>query len=266
MAVVISIGIQKGGVGKSTTAGILSWLFAKDGYKTLAIDFDSQGNLTNLLTQKDIYKDFPSLALDAVISGDIKKSIYNVNENLDIVPSNDLLSTFSRHLFTRLKTDPMAKVPPTHILRELLSQIRDDYDVIFIDQPPNLGEQTMNALVAADETIVMLQTEWFCWQAIDVYMEYLTKIQQVNPNLTLTGILRTLMDKRSKSEKDIIALCVETYGDMTFDTVIGRLAKIKDFSHAGISESRQEDREAISQYRALMEEVIVRAGITRSAR
>ena len=262
MAIVFSVGIQKGGVGKSTTAGILSWLFARDGHRVLAIDFDSQGNLTNLLTQKDIYRTFPKLAMDAVKEGDLRASIYPVMENLDIVPSNDLLATLPRYLFTRTNKDPMANIPSTHILKELIKPIRDEYDLIFIDQPPNLGEQSTNALVAADETIMILQTEFFCWQAIEVYLEFLENIKQsANTKLVVTGILRTLMDKRSRSEKDIIKLAIENYGDMIFETIIGRLSKIKDFSHMGISDSKAEDREALLQYRELQKEVIERAGI-----
>lgn len=99
MGKTISFGIQKGGVGKTTTAGITAHLLSRD-FKVLAVDFDSQGNLTQFLTQQDIYDFTHQTALDACKAKDPHPYIVTITKNLHLLPSEDFLAGFDQWLFT----------------------------------------------------------------------------------------------------------------------------------------------------------------------
>lgn len=94
MGITISFGIQKGGVGKTTTTGIASWLMSKKA-KVLAVDFDSQGNLTQLLTQKNVYDFTGRTILEACKKKDPRSYITPISDSLHLLPAEDLLATFS---------------------------------------------------------------------------------------------------------------------------------------------------------------------------
>lgn len=100
MAITITMGIQKGGCGKSTTTGILSYLLNQNGYKVLAIDMDSQGNLTELLSEKPSNEFIEKSVLEAMQQGDVKEYIVSIGENLDLLPANNFLATFPRWIYT----------------------------------------------------------------------------------------------------------------------------------------------------------------------
>lgn len=91
MAVTISFGIQKGGVGKTTTTGITAYLLSKL-YRVLAVDFDSQGNLTQFLTQRNIYDFTKHTVLEACKEQDARPYIVRVSHTLNVLPAEDFLA------------------------------------------------------------------------------------------------------------------------------------------------------------------------------
>ncbi|HER2025508.1 AAA family ATPase [Bacillus infantis] len=103
MAKIITSGLQKGGVGKTTTAGTLCYLLAEDGYKVLGVAMDSQSNLSNLLTKYDYTYFEGSTVLEAIEAGDIEPYIYKVTENLHVLPSNDNLETIANFFYIQWK-------------------------------------------------------------------------------------------------------------------------------------------------------------------
>ena len=145
MAKVITFGIQKGGVGKSTTSGIISYLLANDGYKTLVVDMDSQGNVTDLLTNLEPDEFAGQTILEAFEEENIKPYIYKVTENLHVVPADDYLATLARLLYTNYKNRNISLA-----LNDLLEPIKDEYDFIIIDTPPSLSEPMVNAVCSSD--------------------------------------------------------------------------------------------------------------------
>lgn len=252
MGTVISFGIQKGGVGKTTTAGITSYLLSKKA-KVLAVDFDSQGNLTYFLTQKNIYEFTDQSVLEAVKEKNAKPYIYKINEQLDILPAEDLLATFSRYLYKDYQGNKST------ILKETLEPIKPQYDYLIIDLPPNLGDQTINGLAASDYAVVLLQSEPFALDALDRYLETLKLVHQnINPNLQLAGILPTMLDSRATIDTAIIEKAQRDYEDVVFNTVVRRRSRIKEFSIEGITEKTKADKEAISYYVSFVKELIDR--------
>ena len=97
-ATIISFGIQKGGSSKTTTSGVTAYLLSQD-KKVLAIDMDSQGNLTEFLGRKDVAHFSGQTVLKAMKEGDVTDYIFEITESLHLVPADDLLATFSRWLY-----------------------------------------------------------------------------------------------------------------------------------------------------------------------
>ncbi|NDI36612.1 ParA family protein [Chengkuizengella sediminis] len=249
MAIVINFGNHKGGVGKTTSAAITSYLLSKTN-KVLAVDFDSQGNLTSFLSQRNIYDFEGKTVLQAVKEKNPRPYIYSVSDTLDILPAEDFLSTLSQFLYKEYKGDPNL------LLKETLDVVHNDYDYIIIDCPPNLGEQTINALSAADYAVVLLQSEPFCFDALDRYLEFLESIQnKTNPKLLLAGILTSMLDARTIIDTSILDQARIDYEDIVFNTVIKRRSRIKEFTITGISDHTKQDKTALQQYMEFTEEL-----------
>lgn len=249
MGITISFGIQKGGVGKTTTTAITAYLLSQES-TVLAVDFDSQGNLTQFLTQQNIYDFTENTILEAVKEKNAIPYIHPISENLHILPAEDLLATFSRYIYQSYKGDP------AQLLRETLDPIKDQYDYILVDLPPNLGDQTINGLTASDYAVVMLQSEPFCYDALDRYLETLALIQQkTNPNITLLGILTSMMDTRTTIDAAIIEKSREDYDDVVFETIIKRRSRIKEFTISGIQDKTKADRDALDTYYNFVKEL-----------
>lgn len=249
MAITISFGIQKGGVGKTTACAITSYLLSKDA-KVLAIDFDSQGNLTEFLTRRDIYDFTKQTILEAIQEKNPNPYIVRVTDNLDIIPAEDILSTFSRWIYRDYKGDP------TQALRKTLELVKKRYDYILIDLPPNLGDQTVNGLTASDYAVVILQSEPFCYSALERYLETLQIIQRkTNEKLALAGILIAMSERRASLDNNIVDKAREEYGSMVFDSTIKRRTRIKEFVLEGIKDSTKADQEVLEPYIEFVKEL-----------
>ncbi|MCF8565103.1 ParA family protein [Alicyclobacillus tolerans] len=249
MGEIISFGIQKGGVGKTTVTAISAFLLSRDS-KVLAVDFDSQGNLTQFLTQRNIYDFTKHTILEAVKEQNPLPYIQPVSESLHILPAEDLLATFSRYVYQEYRGNP------TTLLRETLAAVKDAYDYILIDLPPNLGDQTINALTASDYAVALLQTDPFCYDALDRYLETLQLVQQqTNPDLVLAGILTLMMDSRTTIDATILEQARKDYEDVVFRTVIRRRSRIKEFSLEGIRQRTKIDVEVLRPYEDFLKEL-----------
>lgn len=220
MAIVITFGIQKGGVGKSTTSGIVGYLLSKK-QKVLAIDMDSQGNLTQFLSGVDDLMEFKDRTiLEGIKTGDVSPYLVNVGPNFDLVPADDFLALLPRYLLRDYHAGD-----PSLALARALEPVQDKYDWIILDTPPALSEQTINALAASDYVVIMFETSKFCYHAVDRFLEMIITTQdKVNPKLEVLGILRTLHDVRRIDSNAMIEMIAEKYPDLVFETVLQRKA------------------------------------------
>jgi len=256
MGKVITFSLQKGGTGKSTTSGITSYILSQQGYKVLAVDLDSQGNLGELLSQRDIYDFYQKTILEALKEKDPRNYIYKINDNLHLIPSEDHLATFSRYLYTEVKTNN----PLEHslILKETLDKVIDEYDFIILDTPPALGDITINAFSASDYIVAMFETSKFAYSALSRFLETIVHVQEkVNPKLEVIGILATMIDSRRSDSKAFIELIQEEYKDLVFDTIIKRKAATGRLSINGFFDN-PEINDAIEQYTDFVEELKAR--------
>jgi chromosome partitioning protein len=260
MALTITMGIQKGGCGKSTTTGILSHLLSQD-YKVLAIDMDSQGNLTELLTQKPSNEFVGGSVLEAMQYNNAEGFIQHISKNLDVLPANNFLATFQRWIYTG-KTYTGEHVSfkgnTSLILDKLLNQVRDDYDFILIDTAPSLSEQTTNALCASEYVVVMYECSNWCYSAIPNFMDSVSAAQEFGDRDTkVLGILRTMNDVRRSDAKAFNELIAEDYPELVFNTIITRKAPTGRLSLNGF-EGNKEINQALSQYEEFYKELIDR--------
>ena len=113
------------------------------------------------------------------------------------------------------------------MLRGVVEQVKDDYDYIFIDCLPSLGLITLNALTAADSVLVPVQCEFFALEGLAKLRDSIALVQkQLNPKLTIEGILLSMYDKRLRLANVIVAEIRDIFGDLVYDTIVHRNSKI----------------------------------------
>jgi len=260
MATTITMGIQKGGTGKSTTTGILAHLMSSN-FKVLAVDMDSQGNLTELLSEQVSNNFVGKSVLEAMQYQDIESSLFKVNNTIDLLPANNFLATFPRWIYTgKNYTGDYIKFKgsPSLVLDKLLEPIRDQYDFILIDTPPSLSEQTTNALCASDYVVVMYECSNWCYSAVPNFMDSVEGAKDIGDrNTDILGILRTMNDVRRSDAKAFNEIIEEDYPELVFNTIITRKAPIGRLSLYGFNENT-ELRQAIIQYEEFYKELINR--------
>src|SRR5918998_3775135 len=218
MGSVLAVANQKGGVGKTTTAVNLGASIADAGYRTLLADLDPQCNATVAL---GVPKNTSPSVYDCV-SGDLTLGDATVPSSvdaLDVVPSTPDLAGANVEL---------PRIPGSEtILRERLGSVRDRYLFTLLDCPPSLGPLTVNALVAADRVIVPVQTEYFALEGLAGLLDTLALIQrELNPRLTVAGMLLTMHDARTKLAQDVEAEVRRHFPSLVFDTVIPRNVRL----------------------------------------
>jgi chromosome partitioning protein len=214
---VYAIANQKGGVGKTTTAVNVAACIAEAGYRTLLVDVDPQGNATTGLGLERV-----SPGLYDVLGGEVeaREAVRPSGiANLDVLVSTPDLAGATMEL-PRLAGSEQR-------LREALAPIRDAYAYVLLDCPPSLGPLTVNALVAADRVIVPVQTEYFALEGLAGLLDTLDLIQrELNPRLTVAGMLLTMHDARTKLGQDVEAEVRRHFPTLVFDTVIPRNVRL----------------------------------------
>jgi chromosome partitioning protein len=218
MGIVYAIANQKGGVGKTTTAVNVAACIAEAGYETLLVDVDPQGNATVGIgsDRQD------GIGLYDVLSGEVEfhQAVRATSiDRLSLLASTADLAGATMEL-------PRLAGSETR-LRDALASARDDYAYTLLDCPPSLGPLTVNALVAADRVIVPVQTEYFALEGLAGLLDTLALIQrELNPRLTVAGMLLTMHDARTKLAQDVETEVRRHFPALVFDTVIPRNVRL----------------------------------------
>jgi len=261
MTKTITFGNFKGGVGKTMTSVMFAINLSQKGKKVLFIDFDPQGNASDVLAKtfnitysnnKSIYK--------GLESGNIAPSITELNTNLSIL-SSDLELVGFQLLLTKLTNNDFSK--RAYYLDALLYPIKSFYDYIIIDTPPTISDFTNNAILTSDEIILVMQTQLWSLYAIETYIPYIYDMNDsYKSNCNILGITTMLLDKKGNVDKDVIRKAKESFENLLFATNIYNRQRVKKYSAEGIPLDANSfdihDKNVINMYNELNYEIEMR--------
>ena len=257
MSKVIAISNQKGGTGKTTTAVNLGIGLANEGKKVLLIDYDAQGSLTQCLGYPN--PDELSVTISSLMEKVNREQpvlenegILHHKEGVDFIPANIELSGMETALVNIMSRE--------RVLKDYLATVKDNYDYVLIDCTPSLGMLTINALTAANEVIIPVQSHFLPAKGLEQLLGTVAKVKrQINPALKINGILLTMVDGRTNLARDISRLIRNTYGNhiKDFKTEIPLSIKAAETSAVGKSiYSYDKNGRVADAYRNLTKEVM----------
>jgi chromosome partitioning protein len=206
MAQTIAVLSQKGGTGKTTAVRTLADVLRRIDVRTLAVDLDPQGNLSDYF---DLPPDSePTIADVLVGTATAKDAIHD-----DVIPASLNLA----------ETELMlgGKIGREMTLRRSLAKLQGDYEIVLVDCPPSLGLLTVNALVAADHALVTAEAQYFALQGVEQAMEVIEIARDtLNDELSLLGVLLNLADMRTVHSREALASLKERFGERVLNTVV----------------------------------------------
>lgn len=250
MGRIIAIANQKGGVGKTTTSINLSACLAEADKKVLVIDIDPQGNTSSGL---GINKEDAENTIYEVMLGEIniKESIREeIFENLDIIPANVNLAGAEIDLIDIDNRE--------YVLKNSISEIRDNYDYIILDCPPSLSMLTVNAMTAADTVLVPIQCEYYALEGLTQLIHTINLVKKkLNPSLELEGVVFTMYDSRTNLSLQVVENVKDNLKQNIYKTIIPRNIRLAEAPSHGLPINIYDTKSSGAEsYRLLAEEVM----------
>jgi chromosome partitioning protein len=250
MSVVISVVNQKGGVGKTTTAVNLAAGLAEAGKFVLLVDLDPQGNATSGLGIRHHELEF---GLYHAILG--QQRLHDVVNNtghagLRVAPATPDLAGANIELVNVEGRE--------NKLADIISEVKHAYDYIIIDCPPSLGILTLNGLVASDQVLIPVQTEYYALEGLGQLLKTIELVRdQIKPELSVLGAVVTMYDGRNRLSEEVMQELYKFFPSNIFRSVIPRTVRLAEAPSFGKSIFHYEPRgKAAKAYERLTREIL----------
>lgn len=284
---VIALANQKGGCGKTTSAVSLAAGIAQCGYRVCLVDVDSQCNATDSfgINRDDLHREGKFTIADAfLVKKPATELLYDFGERFDellsVIPGHrglgsvsvrleaQLQATVSNENYSELDADDIKNEHRLR-LKHSLDALRDTFDVVILDTPPELGFLMTTSLIAADRYIIPVFPSGYDLKGLETLTRNVDKVQRrLNPGLMLLGVLIGNFDPRAKLDNDVRVLLTKKFGDLImFPSVINRSVKHREttvysktiFEHAP-------GEPAAEQFLAVAQEIIARIELAQGSR
>ncbi|MEZ4868181.1 MAG: ParA family protein [Caldilineaceae bacterium] len=211
MTEIIAVVSHKGGVGKTSLVQNLGFELARQAQRVLLVDLDPQSNLT-IGWGLDPSDERPTIYHAMSEPRETANAVIPLPQDLALLPANlDLALAEQRFAGFYDRNDK---------LKDALAPIRDHYDYILIDSPPNLGFFAFNALTAATQALIPLQCQPYAYRAVDNTLQLIQLVQKGNPGLRIKAIVLTMVDRRLTLTRSVENAARQRFGDLVAQTTI----------------------------------------------
>lgn len=235
MAKIISVVNQKGGTGKSACTSNLGVGLAQMNKRVLVVDVDPQFDLSASLGFRDCDDSNETLTtlIEMILDDeDIPEDCFirHTEEGIDIICANIGMAGTDVQLVNAMSRE--------FVLKQILSKVKDKYDMILLDCMPSLGMLTINALAASDEVLIPVEASYLPIKGLQQLLKTIGKVRrQINPKLQITGILFNLVDVQTKDARNNMALLRQAYGSQihVFENYIPFSVRMKEAVREGQS-------------------------------
>ena len=251
MAKIIAVANQKGGVGKTTTAVNLACCVAAKGKSVLLCDFDPQGNASSGVgvtahPGKSVY--------DCIVAGVPAEQCLVRTKYCTVLPADIRLAAAEVELADLPRRERR--------LKETLDAVKEQFDYVFIDCPPSLGQLTVNALTACDTVVVPMQCEYYALEGLSQLVSSIRMVKRSsNPAIDIEGIVLTMYDSRTNLTIQVAEEVKKYFGSKVFKTVIPRNVRLSEApSHGKPVIAYDRLSRGATAYSAVADEFLKRGG------
>lgn len=247
----IVFGLQKGGVGKTTTAISTGASLARQGKKVLLVDCDPQANLTTSCLIEPGSSRYSTYDLFKNTRLKIADTIVSTEWGFDLIPSNIVLATAEVELVGAFQRE--------QVLADKFQGLDDlGYDYVLVDSPPSLGLLTVNSLAACDWVVMPVQCQLLSIMGLQAFIDVVELVQKVNRELKIAGVLLTMYDGRTAISREVEQNVREILGDLVFKTRIGSSTALSTIPKRGPIQFWEPRHSVSQQYDAFAEELTSR--------